>query len=96
MPMATGAVVDFGASDARTGPEMPKARAILAGINAAVVGILLLVIGTWYHGQLEKVRRATAEPTPGADADPAVQPAPAVQPDPSAAPAPGPDADPMR
>ncbi|WP_342371870.1 DUF2339 domain-containing protein [Propioniciclava soli] len=88
--LAAAAVAKLFLFDLGALPGLARALAFI------VVGILLLVIGTWYHGQLEKVRRATAEPTPGADADPAVQPAPAVQPDPSAAPAPGPDADPMR
>ncbi|PKQ31125.1 MAG: hypothetical protein CVT62_09270 [Actinobacteria bacterium HGW-Actinobacteria-2] len=95
--LSASAVVKLFFFDLRTLPDLVRAMAFLA------VGLLLLVIGTWYHRQLERARRtsngptaaadgAVNEPVPGAPAPtsdvPPTAPAERAAPEPTSAPQP--------
>jgi uncharacterized membrane protein len=66
--LAVAAVAKLFLFDLATLPGLVRALAFMA------VGVLLLVIGTWYYRQLDRVRRAPA--MSGALADPDAEPIP--------------------
>jgi hypothetical protein len=67
--LAGAAVLKLFLFDLSTLPDLVRALAFL------VVGVLMLIIGTWYHKQLEKVQR-TSPSAPVSPAVPAATPAP--------------------
>lgn len=75
--LAIAAVAKLFLFDLATLPDLVRALAFLA------VGVLLLVIGTWYNRQLDRVRKALPPPGPppadAAPVGPAVQTGPAAQ-----------------
>jgi uncharacterized membrane protein len=59
--LSASAVAKLFFFDLRTLPDLVRAMAFLA------VGVLLLVIGTWYHRQLERARRPGSGPIAAPD-----------------------------